>query len=506
MVLAALLPSILGLAMPSADFPGAFSSSEPAWDEKAENDYSAFVARLSQGRAQGKCITLAECLADREVNPLLAGMEHAFRFSADCADAVFVMRAYFAYRTGRPFLFRVKGEFSEEWETLSLESFPSFEDFAEIVRARVSTENFRIPLEMENTETYPVRVSRRSVRPGTIFSDSEGHVLVVSEVRPDGVITFFDSQPNGLLGIKRFAGDLFDPGSADRGGGFRAWRPLEKKSASGEWSFAPNASLENLDAEKVQYQDSFSVRGAKVDFWTWVRDQLAISDSRLAPEREFEARLLQLCDDVRERGRSIDLAIEAGLPGRERLPDPPDDPFRTADGEWEEHATPGRDLRLRRSLRAMRRFVFNSHMLVSQGRMRHLVFDGTAEDLAREYRAILTRIAESSHCRFSYRGSRGQENVLTLQDIVRRAYDLSFNPYVCAELRWGANWLDPTRRRESENCTLTPERRERYLQERTLREIFEKKEAASPPGTRGQLESLDFFQAVNSLSKSKPEG
>jgi hypothetical protein len=53
-------------------------------------------------------------------------------------------------------------------------------------------------------------------------------------------------------------------------------------------------------------------------------------------------------------------------------------------------------------------------------------------------REIWEEEARSPACRVAYLGSSGAPVVLTLDDIVDRLFDLSFDPYHCPELRWGA--------------------------------------------------------------------
>ncbi len=46
--------------------------------------------------------------------------------------------------------------------------------------------------------------------------------------------------------------------------------------------------------------------------------------------------------------------------------------------------------------------------------------------------------AESSTCKVTYKNSVGGSVVLTIDQVMARIYDLSFDPYHCPEMRWGA--------------------------------------------------------------------
>jgi hypothetical protein len=52
---------------------------------------------------------------------------------------------------------------------------------------------------MENTDLYPTRIDRKSIKPGSVLYDPNGHVAVVYEVEDDGRILFIDAHPDNSL-------------------------------------------------------------------------------------------------------------------------------------------------------------------------------------------------------------------------------------------------------------------------------------------------------------------
>src|SRR5690606_7034016 len=80
---------------------------------------------------------------------------------------------------------------------------------------------------------YPVSLSRRSLRPGTIYADPYGHLFVMIGLVPaqqdePGILYAIDGQPDGSITRKRFweGNFLWNPDPALGGSGFKAFRPL----------------------------------------------------------------------------------------------------------------------------------------------------------------------------------------------------------------------------------------------------------------------------------------
>ena len=62
--------------------------------------------------------------------------------------------------------------------------------------------------DVDDGDFYQTSVDRRGIRPGTMYYDPNGHVLVVYDIRPDGDILMFDGHPDNSLSHRRFSARL----------------------------------------------------------------------------------------------------------------------------------------------------------------------------------------------------------------------------------------------------------------------------------------------------------
>ena len=91
----------------------------------------------------------------------------------------------------------------------------------------------RTPLSDENTDYYPVPLKQETLRPGTVYADPYGHVLMLVRRVPQtsgaaGVFLAVDGQPDGTVARKRFwrGNFLFAQDPALGGPGFKRFRPI----------------------------------------------------------------------------------------------------------------------------------------------------------------------------------------------------------------------------------------------------------------------------------------
>ena len=115
----------------------------------------------------------------------------------------------------------------------------------------------RTPDGDETGDYYPVPLSTETLRPGTIFADPYGHVLVVAQRVPQtptsgGILLAVDGQPDGTVARKRFwRGNFFfaiDPalGSA----GFKRFRPMLRDRITASWRAPDNAEWPTTRTEQ----------------------------------------------------------------------------------------------------------------------------------------------------------------------------------------------------------------------------------------------------------------
>jgi len=207
-----------------------------SWDSAAEAEFGQWVQTIGRAVEARRCRTLASCLDSPSINPLyVSGRRSTFR--ADCGDVPYILRAYFAWRRQLPFLHTasVRGERASRDGRYSYTNRPAstrrWSDYATPRRllhdigSAVHSGFFRMRPELDDSDTYPVRVDRGAIHPGTAFYDPDGHVLTVYEVRPDGEIRLIDGHPGGSFTSRRFSSQL-TLGSSRQGGGFRNFRPM----------------------------------------------------------------------------------------------------------------------------------------------------------------------------------------------------------------------------------------------------------------------------------------
>ena len=253
-----------------------------SWDAAAEADFGRWVQTIGRAVEARRCRTLASCLDSPAINPLyVPGRRSTFR--ADCADVPYILRAFFAWRRHLPFMHTatVRGEAPARDGRYALSNRPTstrrWTDYATPRRllhdigSSVHSGFFRMRPELDDSDTYPVRVDRRAIHPGTAFYDPDGHVLTVYEVHPDGEVRLIDGHPGGSFTARRFSAQL-TLGSSRQGGGFRNFRPILMRR--GELVRPRNAELPDYEP-MVQHDPSrWVVRGRALAYHDWVRVSL----------------------------------------------------------------------------------------------------------------------------------------------------------------------------------------------------------------------------------------
>jgi hypothetical protein len=253
---------------------------EREWNDTEEEGYGRFVTAIGRGIATQACLRLDGCLASPTVNPLHDASEVRLGFRPDCADLPYILRAYYAFKRHLPFSFVSVVESSvggdprylnqgipSHWNDAHEYATPRrfFERMPEIVHSGM----FRFSPKVEDSDTYPTRIDRASVRPGTNYYDTNGHVLVVIDVKPNGGIDFIDAHIGGYITYRHFnqtytAGE----GLSLWGGGFRNWRPM--RVDNGIVVRDRNWQLEHFDALGQYSPSRFTVAGARVPYHQWV--------------------------------------------------------------------------------------------------------------------------------------------------------------------------------------------------------------------------------------------
>ncbi len=431
-----------------------------AWSEAYENYYSAWIEKLFDAplAEQPAWPALQEVLHDRDRNFLHddrgegeddAG-SRALRLRPDCADLPYFLRAYFAFKLGLPFAYssctRGGGGLPPRCSRRrsNLDPVPqrtsavdTFGDFLRITVANaVHSGTGRAPAEDDGGDYYPIRLSFEGLRPGTIYADPYGHILVVAKRIPQtkrsaGVLLAVDGQPDGTVARKRFwAGNfLFAVDPALGSAGFKRFRPLVVDR--GRVTALSNAAITAAPDYGDVALDPYAA-GAS-GFYDRMDDVL--SPAPLDPTTALLERVQALEEQVRARVLSVQNGQKHFVSGERRIAMPKGPLIFETTGDWEDFSTPSRDLRLLIALDLVQEFP----ALVVRRPARFAMPAGkSAEGVKAELDALLA--AELHKRRVSYERSDGAPFTVTLADVVARAPELemAYNPNDCPEARWGA--------------------------------------------------------------------
>jgi len=448
------------IEVPARVVQGMWATSR-VWNNETENLYSAWIETLFDAPV-GEPLSfsaLHDALHDPRRNFLynhLIPNEDAAGAKApvidpDCADLPFALRAYFAFKLELPFAYSSctrggggrapqckRPRSNLEWP---LHRNPDrMSEFAEFIRTTladtVHSGTPRTAGDDNDTNFYPVQLNERSLRPGTIYADPYGHVLVVVRritQTPEhaGMLLAVDGQPDGTVGRKRYWRGNFlfalDPSLGSPG--FKRFRPvvIEKGALRSLTNQEIVAHPDYGDWGMEQYEHG--VEG----FYDRVDDVL--SPAPLDPKRALLEMVDALEEQVKVRVGSVDNGRKYRQGGGKHI-EMPEGPriFETV-GPWEDFSTPSRDLRLLVAID----MVTGAPARITRRLSRYAVAQGQTEN---EVRTVLesTLAEELNKRRVEYIRSDESTFALTIGDVVKRAaaFEAAYNPNDCPEIRWGA--------------------------------------------------------------------
>jgi hypothetical protein len=444
------------------DSPGAWRATQE-WSRDTENFFSAFIERMFDAPAEAALgfPSLAPVLHDparnflwgylglREDDPQNREIPRAV---PDCADLPYYLRAYFAWKLALPFALRdcdrgksdrppkcgpiLHNEQADE-NIHGNSALERFRSFLRVLGNRVHSGSARTALTDDDTDLYPVALTRTALRPGTIYADPYGHVLMIVawvEQTPEhgGLLFAVDGQPDNSVGRKRFWEGTFLYASdiKSAGPGFKAFRPivrgadktlapLPRGALAADPRFAP------LSTEQAgMNRETFYARVAQL-----------INPRGLDARAAYAETMNALVEQLTTRVGSVDNGERFMREKHNPVVPMPAGPkiFETT-GPWEDYATPSRDMRLLIALRVLTglpdRIALHPELFVLGGRKPAEV---KAEIEALHAKQIHERAVE-------YRRGDGSTFRLSVADILARrpALEMAYNPNDCVEIRWGA--------------------------------------------------------------------
>lgn len=445
------------VAVTAADAPR--PRPEPAargWDRGSEALYAAWIEHLFDAPPDASLAfdSLQQVLTDPERNLLYdhLGLAEddapgALGAPPDCADMPYVLRAYFAWKTGLPIAFHrcdrgtaMRPPTCGGPTILSPPNGPEtrgwFGATARRVMDAVHSGSARTALDDDATDFYPVALTRAALRPGTIYADPYGHTLMIVQWIPEtdersGLLLAVDAQPDNSVARKRFweGTFLFADDVPGAGPGFKAFRPLV--AASGGPRPLANAAL--ADDPRFAPYSAEQATLAPDDFYA--RVGRLIDPNGLRPLAAYDETLAALVEQLTTRVDSVQRGedyVRAHPP--ETIAMPSGAAIFETIGPWEDYATPSRDLRLQIAMNVL------LDLPAKIGRHPELyVLDGRPAEEARVL--VEERHAEAIEREaITYVRSDGSPWRLTIAEVLarREALETAYDPNDCVEVRWGA--------------------------------------------------------------------
>lgn len=441
---------------------------ERNWDRGWESFYQAWIARLflvEPGMTAG-WRPLHSALRDPARNLLWGHLGLGeddpaapvpAELAPDCGDAPYFLRAYFAWKNRLPFAAHVcrRGDprlgpecagdvltnLSPAWDSIEDPVLRFNRFLAETVARRVHSGTARSTADAEVSDFYPLPLSRDALRPGTIFVDPRGHILILTRWLPGrhdriGTLYAVDGHPDQSISHKRYARTNYFFTVKTTGGGFKAFRPLAYRD--GAFCFAGNAELA-AGPPAVRYSTE-QYEFADAEAW-YARLERLLNPEPLAPLLVFRDRQQLLVELLAEREVAVQVAFEfMERNGWAVIPMPSGPEIFAASGPWEDYATPGRDLRLL----ALADEVLGFPAQVEENPGAFRIPEGkTPAEVRAELEAEWRRGRVERG--IEVRRSDGTAGRLTLGTFVERlrAFEAAYNPNDCPEVRWGASENDP---------------------------------------------------------------
>jgi hypothetical protein len=430
------------------------------WGRESELLYSAWIDALFSAAAEGASWpALHEVTRAPERNLLHnhlglgeddAAAKAAVIMEPDCADNPFYLRAYFSWKLGLPFGFHEAGRGTlgspprtGRWTTNASPSgnphpVRAFNSFLREVMNTIHSGAARTRLEDDNSDYYPLALTRAALRPGAVFADPYGHTFTLVRWIPQsadtpGVLLAVDAQPDGTVGIKRFwkGNFLFTTKEVIGEPGFKSFRPIV--IASGQSRLLKNKEI----AVAPGYGNlSLEQKGMTGDVFYDTMARL-INPKPLDPESALLDLLKALHEQLIVRVESVgngETYMQAHPGTVITMPGGTAGIF-LAGGLWEDYSTPNRDLRVLIAIDAL--LDFPARIVRSPGDYKLSKWK-SPEKVKEELEALTQK--KAAELTITYIRSNGKPQVLSIKEILERhaAFEVGYNPNDSVEIRWGA--------------------------------------------------------------------
>lgn len=542
-------PELLQCIPPQPKAPWKVLKTE--WSQADETNWRSFV----QAMGKSKCNTVDTCLAG-SANPYRDQVDMNAVFYADCADFPMYLRAYFSYKNNLPFSFgydllgnepnagQMEGLEKRRQQAIAkgqeIEFLNSLKDIrysvngnhygtrvnvpnasgaardfftvGSLIHNQISSGSFRMlftPPGKPLADFYSPAINKDSIVPGTVLYKPTGHVAMIYEITPGGDIKYIDAHPDGSVSRGAYSKEYMQS-VPSHSAGFKNWRPIKlsnvTKNAEGVITKArvemtpdqdiADFSLEqyfgNTDAYNSEWTKAkWKAQGRELSFVDYVKVRMANGVYKLNPLFQFRQDVNALCVDLQGRATSVDVAVQAGI---HMMPHPAKLPRNIygADGDWESYSTPGRDLRIRKRVKDLMESVED---YMKKWKSADPFFDYQGTNLKADM--IKVYYQQDATCKIAYKNSTGKNITMGLSTALGRLAKISFDPYFCAERRWGAS--SPA---ELASCSETPDKATWYEYQQFLRNSTERDPTEVMGWSLNELSGLVKKGAVDNKDKS----
>jgi len=387
------------------------------------------------------------------------------RATPDCADTPFFLRAYFSWKMRLPY-----GNY--DCNRGSATKPPTCKDFVGNDRPPMALDSMGQPIENEvrqfnvflsksvgnqvqsssgrnaikdeMTDLYPIPLSRDHIRPGAVYIDPYGHLLVVSKWvdqtdSATGMMFAIDGHPDLSIGRKRFwrGAFLFSDDFTTGAGGFKWFRPVERTKSPRDGSDAGVETFENKDIKKSRFYGNVSFEQYELGLdGFYDKMDAVLNPTALEPRGAYQALLDALFELVLERIDSVDAGEKYMRDTQYAVVELPSgyDIFETS-GPWEDFSTPSRDHRLLTAFHTVQDFPAK---VVRRPELFKMPAGKAPADLKSELEQQLADFAKSKS--FQYVRSDGSRWTVTLAELMarKRGLEIGYNINDCVEIRWAA--------------------------------------------------------------------
>ncbi len=517
-----------------------------SWAVEDEQKYSEFIKKLGYS----KCQNLDMCLSSEASNMLISEEDMQNMYYSDCADLPYYLRAYFAYKNNLPFSFvsqfvpvpltELQIATDEKYKQTLLDTkgadgpaavakyeanindnrysrngnIPtsrvnvpsstgvtrSFSRVGLIINDAISSGTFRTLSGDKETgalsDFYSPKINGDYVKSGTPVYGTKGHAAIVYDVKPNGELLIMDGHPGNSISYKGWITDEFVMDRASHGGMFKNFRPLRIESpkfdkkdpsviVSGQTRFSTDEELPGYSLEQYD-SNNFTQDGKNISLQEWTQLRLSGGKYRIEPMYEIKTVTDILCDSAKGRAQDVQDAFDNGVATSEHINVLPDNIFAAADA-WETYSTPSRDLRLRNDALGI---VSLAKTMLERFNNKDPMISYNGQNLKTDLVKAFTTAANK--CAITYKNSNAQPVTISLLRFLKRLPFISFDPFMCPEVRWGST--SPT---ELATCKDGTDKKEWQRYTQFLRNNLVKDTTANHGFTLDQLKTMDANKQID---------